>query len=183
MTNKTGHLTKTLDEQLEIAHAIERYVAQGGIISVVAEGESGNTLAPVTHSLSEADAQVLEDTKVAQLKVLVAKGAGVTALQYSLRMNRKEIRRLANENGVKILYSRPVRRARSLRSRKTTTVDDSLAGHAMHYSTLGYTVPEIAQLLNLSVRDIWNIGRAYRFEFKSKGKADVREPSISDAPE
>jgi hypothetical protein len=50
----------------------------------------------------------------------------------------------------------------------------------MHYSTLGYTVPEIAQLLDLSVRDIWNIGKAYRFEFKSTPQTDSGALPCSD---
>jgi hypothetical protein len=120
------------------------------------------------------------NAKLEQLKGLVAKGAGVSALQYSLRMNRKEIKRLASENGLKIHFSRPVRGSRILRSRDSTTIDDTVAGHAMHYSTLGYTVPEIAQLLDLSVRDIWNIGKAYRFEFKSTPQTDSGALPCSD---
>jgi len=36
----------------------------------------------------------------------------------------------------------------------------------MHYSSLGYSAPEIAQILGLTTREVWNIGKAYRFEFK-----------------
>lgn len=38
----------------------------------------------------------------------------------------------------------------------------------MHYSSLGYTAVEIAHLLDLTVRQVWNIGKAYRFEFKQR---------------
>jgi hypothetical protein len=47
-----------------------------------------------------------------------------------------------------------------------STVDDVAAGHAMHYSSLGYTAAEIAQLMGLSVLEVWQIGKAYRIEFK-----------------
>jgi hypothetical protein len=181
MTKKAELTRKILDENLEIAHAIERYVAQGGIINVVPEGESASASAEAAQRVAHADPQVPMDAKIEQLKGLVAKGAGVTALQYSLKMKRKEIRRLASENGVKILCSRPVRGTRSLRDRETTTVDDTVAGHAMHYSTLGYTVLEIAQLLKLSVRDVWNIGKAYRFEFNNPSKVDANQAPLSDA--
>ncbi len=173
MTKKTGVSSPTAHETLEIADAVEQFVAQGGVINVVPEGESGDVPTQAVKKAPELDSEAQMNAKIEQLKGLVAKGAGVSALQYSLRMNRKEIKRLASENGLKILYSRPVRGARISRGRETATVDDTVAGHAMHYSTLGYTVPEIAQLLDLSVRDVWNIGKAYRFEFKSTQKIDT----------
>jgi hypothetical protein len=182
MTEKAGLTTKPVNEQLEIAHAVERYVAQGGIISVVAAGESATASPDAAQIIRQAESQAPAETKIERFKGLVAKGAGVTALQYSLKMKRKEVRRMASENGVKIVCTRPVRGTRSLRDRETTTVDDTVAGHAMHYSALGYTVPEIAQLLNLSVRDIWNIGKAYRFEFNNPLKIDNDDASFSDAP-
>jgi hypothetical protein len=84
---------------------------------------------------------------------------------------------MAGENGLKISYSRPIRGTRNEKKREPTTVDDEIAGHAMHYSSLGYTVPEIAQKLDLSVRQIWKIGRDYRFEFKQTHERN--EPSTS----
>jgi hypothetical protein len=60
------------------------------------------------------------------------------------------------------------------------TLNDATAGHAMHYSALGYTVPEIAQLLGLSVRDVWDIGKAYRFEFKTTLQKDSGNASQED---
>lgn len=183
MTRKAELTGKTFNENVEIAQAVERYVALGGVINVVPEGESANKASDAAQLPAQGNPQTLLNAKLEQLKGLVAKGAGVTAIQYSLRMNRKEIRRLANEHGVKIIDSRPVRGKRSLRNQEPTTVDDTVAGHAMHYSTLGYAVPEIAQLLGLSVRDVWNIGKAYRFEFKSSGKISEPEQSSSDVVE
>lgn len=42
----------------------------------------------------------------------------------------------------------------------------------MHYSALGYTVSEIAQVLDLSLRQVWDIGKAYRFEFRQQRERD-----------
>jgi hypothetical protein len=47
----------------------------------------------------------------------------------------------------------------------------------MHYSGLGYNVVEIAQQLRLTVRQVWKIGRDYRFDFKQ-----TRDPTICDPP-
>ncbi|MFK3797822.1 hypothetical protein [Pseudomonas sp. NPDC088444] len=175
MTKRTDITSGSVIPALKLEEAVEAYVAKGGIISVVPEGETRHSnweAQPTDESLTDA---THAHAKIEQLKGLVAKGAGVTALQYSLRMNRKEIKRLASENGVKIHYSRPVRGSRPQRSRDTLAVDDTVAGHAMHYSALGYTVPEIAQLLELAVRDVWNIGKAYRFEFKNAPKPESNQ--------
>lgn len=168
MTKKTGVYPATRYSPLKLAEAVEAYVAEGGIINVVPEGETRLCPTETRQPIEDVDSDSQLSAKIEQLKGLVAKGAGFSALQYSLRMNRKEIKRLASEHGVKILYSRPVRGARSPRGRDPVTVDDAVAGHAMHYSTLGYTVPEIAQLLGLSVRDVWNLGKAYRFELNNE---------------
>jgi len=183
MTKKAGVSSAIDNPPLQLAEAIEEYVAQGGVINVVPEGETGDTALEAEKSTPQANADALLSAKIEQLKGLVAKGAGVSALQYSLRMNRKEIKRLANENGLKILYSRPVRKSEMARWRDTPAIDDTVAGHAMHYSTLGYTVPEIAQLLDLSVRDVWNIGKAYRFEFNNASIFDSLAHSLSDVPD
>lgn len=50
----------------------------------------------------------------------------------------------------------------------------------MHYSALGYTVPEIAQLLGVGIRDIWDIGKAYRFEFRTTSQGEMAEKIIDD---
>jgi hypothetical protein len=181
MTRKTGASSAITQEDLELANAIELYVAQGGVISIVPEGESAQVQNQAIDALADLEPEAQMTAKIEQLKGLAAKGAGVSALQYSLRMNRQQIKRLASENGVKILYSRPVRGLRTTRSREAHNVDDTVAGHAMHYSTLGYTVPEIAQLLELSVRDVWNIGKAYRFEFKNTPAVDLDVSLDSDA--
>ncbi|SEJ08966.1 hypothetical protein [Pseudomonas sp. NFR16] len=179
MNKKTDPSGVSVDH-LKIASAVEHYISCGGVIHVVPEGQTREPVHP-TGPACAADCESEMDTKLELLKGLVAKGAGVSALQYSLRMNRKDIKRLASENGLKIRYSRPVRRTRSARSREATTVDDVVAGHAMHYSTLGYTVPEIAQLLGLGVRDVWDIGQAYRFEFnKNREHAEIARGAPED---
>ena len=175
MTKKTGLSPTVTPDTQELTYAVERYVAQGGVISVVPEGESRQAQGELQTVTQEADPEAQMGAKLEQLKGLVARGAGVSALQYSLRMNRKDIKRLASENGLKIRYSRPVRGLRASREKQASEIDDVIAGHAMHYSTLGYTVPEIAQLLGLAVRDIWNIGRAWRFEFKNPDKEHREE--------
>jgi len=182
MTKKKTASSAITHDAFDIANAVERYVAQGGVINIMPEGETATPSSAAVKRSREQDPQAQLNAKVEQLKGLAAKGAGVSALQYSLRMNRKEIKRLASENGVIIPYSRPVRGSRAYRAREVATVDDIVAGHAMHYSTLGYTVPEIAQLLDLSVRDVWNIGKAYRFEFRDTAKVDTNKQPSSDMP-
>lgn len=167
MTRQTGEYPGDHHTPLEIAEAVEAYVAKGGAINVVSAGETRKSAGGSQDEPEHDCPTELQSMKLEQLKGLVAKGAGVTAIQYSLRMNRKEIRRLASENGVKIVFRRPLRNSCIKGKHDTLTVSDTVAGHAMHYSSLGYTVPEIAQLLDLSVREVWNIGRAYRFEFKN----------------
>ncbi|MEN4753298.1 MULTISPECIES: hypothetical protein [unclassified Pseudomonas] len=173
MTKKIKYSIGASSDPIKLAEAVERYVSQGGVINVIAEGESRETEA--SRQTREADPEAELCTKVDLLKGLVAKGAGVAALQYSLRMNQKDIKRLASENGLKIRYCQPVRRSRASRQREPVTLDDAIAGHAMHYSALGYTVPEIAQLLGVGVRDIWDIGKAYRFEFRTTSQGGTAE--------
>ena len=173
MPHQTRVLSATNHTPLQLAEAVEAYVAQGGIINVVPEGETRHSGRDAQDRTAGLDTDAQMGTKIERLKGLVAKGAGVCALQYSLRMNRKDIKRLANEIGLKINYSRPVRGSKIPRRRQSITVDDAVAGHAMHYSSLGYTVPEIAQLLELGVRDIWDIGKAYRFEFNDAPVAGI----------
>lgn len=169
MNKKTRTSPSHDNERLQLSTAVQLFVAQGGVINVVRNGESGerDTGTAVNEPPEqEADADEVLKAKLELLKGLVAKGAGVSALQYSLRMNRKDIKRLASENGLTIRYSQPIRGTRSTRPRALAAIDDVVAGHAMHYSSLGYTAPEIAQLLGLSVKDVWNIGKAYRIEFR-----------------
>jgi hypothetical protein len=173
MNKKATAISACHSDSQALSIAVDQFVAQGGVINVLAAGESAQLpVEPAIHG-SEPDPHAERQAKIEQLKGLVAKGAGVSALQYSLRMNRREIKRMANENGLRINYSRPVRGARPAREKTMSAIDDVVAGHAMHYSTLGYTAPEIAQMLDLSVRDVWNIGKAYRFEFRQKREADL----------
>jgi hypothetical protein len=179
MTKKTGLSPAETAEHLKLTTAVEQYLSRGGVINVVPEGESGSVVDP-PKPVQELGSAAEMSAKLELLKCLLAKGAGVSALQYSLRMNRNEIKRLASDNGLKIHYSRPVRRTRTPRDRDPLIIDDAVAGHAMHYSTLGYTVQEIAQLLGVGIRDIWNIGKAYRFEFKKTRNETQEAETLSD---
>ncbi|MBX8560022.1 hypothetical protein K5D57_09990 [Pseudomonas cichorii] len=174
MNNKTSHSSSKNITPLDLTAAVEQFVAQGGVIAVIPDGETAeSTLLSVAEDTTPLDAELEKSSKLELLRSLVAKGAGVSALQYSLRMNKKEIRQLALENDVKIKFSRPIREINKEPHYDTTDIDDVVAGHAMHYSSLGYTAPEIAQILDLSVRQVWNIGKAYRFEFKQKRDSDT----------
>ncbi|MGV8918675.1 MAG: hypothetical protein ACOH2R_12865 [Pseudomonas sp.] len=178
MNNKEFHPAFKSTDELDLTSAVEHFIQQGGVIHVVPAGESGeSSIEPTPPLRSDTDQEDERLKKVELLKNLVAKGAGVSALQYSLRMNKRDIRRMAGENGLKISYSRPIRGVRSEKKLMPETVDDEVAGHAMHYSSLGYTAWEIAQKLNLSLHQVWKIGRDYRFEFKK-----TNEPNKIDKP-
>jgi hypothetical protein len=169
MNNKSSHAPCRPANELDLAAAVEHFVAQGGVIEVIPEGES---VAYATGSTIDdppgEDPDQESISKLEHLKELVAKGAGICALQYSLRMNKKDIKQLASTHGVKIAVSRPALAIKRAARHDPLDVDDRVAGHVMHYSSLGYTVHEIANLLDLSVRQVWNIGKAYRFEFQQK---------------
>lgn len=159
---------------MDLKAAVEEFVAQGGVIDVIAEGGSAESApGPAEKEQVAREPELDQPARLALLKSLANKGAGVSSLQYSLRMNKKDIRQLALEHGIKINFSRPVRENRNTARHEALDVDDVLAGHAMHYSSLGYTVPEIAQVLGLSIRQVWNIGKAYRFEFKQQKQNDT----------
>lgn len=146
---------------LDLAAAVEDFVAQGGVIAIIPQGE---TAQPVETATPEAQA-VAAPEKLQLLRLLVAKGAGVSSLQYSLKMNKKDIRQLAQQHDIKINFSRPMQAQSPLPAAALRDVDDVTAGHAMHYSSLGYSTAEIARILGLSVREVLDIGKAYRFEF------------------
>ncbi|WP_032610490.1 hypothetical protein [Pseudomonas syringae] len=154
--------------RLDLINAVEAFVAQGGIIAVIDDDERTETSGPLLNRDTTLDSNAEKLAKLELLKDLVAKGAGVSTLQYSLRMNKKAIRQMAVENGIKLNFSRPIRLTQKEKRYDTTDIDDVVAGHAMHYSSLGYTAPEIAQVLGLSLREVWNIGKAYRFEFNQR---------------
>ncbi|MDB5983734.1 MAG: hypothetical protein JWQ69_4749 [Pseudomonas sp.] len=167
MNNKDPRLTPRSLPELDLTTAVEQFIQQGGVIHVVPNGATAEvSVEPMNSAPPEAEGEDEQQKKLEQLKSLVAKGAGVNALQYSLRMNKREVRRMACENGLKISYSRPIRGVRQDKTQDSDAVDDELAGHAMHYSSLGYTALEIAQKLGMSVRQVWKIGQDYRFEFK-----------------
>ncbi|WP_426117563.1 hypothetical protein [Pseudomonas sp. DSP3-2-2] len=170
MNNKTIHRSPDQRSTMDLAAAVERFVAQGGVIDVIKEG---NVSPPRSTSASANTSDEERNSKVHLLKDLVAKGAGMSALQYSLRMNRKEIKQLAFEHGVKIAFSRPISEIKREALQDPMEIDDLVAGHAMHYSSLGYTAVEIARLLDLTVRQVWDIGRAYRFEFQLRKDGDT----------
>ncbi|WP_082481259.1 helix-turn-helix domain-containing protein [Pseudomonas sp. Leaf127] len=191
MNNKPSLSTLDPATALDLKAAVEDFVAQGGVIAVIADGTSSSRPAPTPEPQQKnREPELDQQAKLELLKGLVDKGAGVSSLQYSLRMNKKEIRQLALAHGIKISFSRPVTEGRYTARHEALDVDDVLAGHAMHYSTLGYTVPEIAQVLGLSIRQVWNIGKAYRFEFKQYKpddslcgpEPDTLTPACSAAP-
>ncbi|MFJ4144252.1 helix-turn-helix domain-containing protein [Pseudomonas sp. NPDC089734] len=174
MNNKSSHSSSHNTTPLDLSAAVEQFVAQGGVIAVIPDGETAESpMHLVAEETPVIEPDLEKSSKVELLKSLAAKGAGVSALQYSLRMNKKDIRQLAMENGVKINFSRPIKEPKKETHYDTADIDDAVAGHAMHYSSLGYTVPEIAQLLDLSIRQVWNIGKAYRFEFKQYRDGDT----------
>lgn len=166
MNNKSLYSASRQHAAVDLSAAVEEFVSQGGVISVIPDGEVAETAALYRTEVPATQSAEAEATKLDLLKELVAKGAGVSALQYSLRMNKKEIRQMATSNGVKISYSRPVKQIKREALIADSAVDDVVAGHAMHYSSLGYTATEIAQVLGLSVRQVWDMGKAYRFEFR-----------------
>ncbi|MCO8171594.1 hypothetical protein NJC40_27895 [Pseudomonas sp. 21LCFQ02] len=148
---------------LDLAAAVEDFVAQGGVIAIIPQGE---TAEPV-ETAAPASLTVAAPEKLQLLRLLAAKGAGVSSLQYSLKMNRKDIRQLAQQHDIKINFSRPIQAQRNGPDTPLRDIDDVTAGHAMHYSSLGHSTAEIARILGLSVREILDIGKAYRFEFSS----------------
>lgn len=165
MNNKTPKPSLKESDDLDLSAAVELFVARGGVIDIVS-GTHG--LSPVSNALSPPLPESSNPEKLELLKSLVAKGAGISALQYSLRMNKKDIKQLATEHGVKIELSRPLNNIRRAHRDEAIDIDDTVAGHAMHYSSLGYTAPEIARVLELSLRQVWDIGKAYRIQFKHK---------------
>lgn len=161
MNNKRSSAPSHSSTPLDLAAAVEAFVAQGGVIAVIPTGASAEPSLPLNTETPPSS----EPDKLELLKLLVAKGAGVSSLQYSLKMNRKGIRKLAQQHGIKINFSRPLKAPAPL-VHDTTTDVDVLAGHAMHYASLGYSAPEIAHALGLSIRQVVNIGKVYRFDFR-----------------
>jgi len=173
MSKKLSRSTSKDPTELDLISAVEAFVANGGVIAVIPEDETAVAVGIVNvdnNPAMETEADVA--IKVGLLKSLVAKGAGFSALQYSLRMNRKDIRKLAIDHGVSLHCSRPVEHRERGRRHEATDIDDVVAGHVMHYSSLGYTASEIARVLELSLRQVWNIGKAYRLELRQERNTD-----------
>ncbi|QXI27487.1 hypothetical protein [Pseudomonas vanderleydeniana] len=153
--------------------AINEFVKRGGIIETSSQKEPSRNNCKKSE-VTEKTTETMEDytQKVELLKDLITKGAGIYALQYSLKMNKDEIKRMAREQGLKITHRRPLCPARKYRPLQPVSADtrddDVIAGHAMHYAALGYTAPEIAQTLELSVRQVWELARTYRFELRHR---------------
>jgi len=167
MNKKTTRVSAVVPETLDLKAAVEQFVAQGGVINMIPIGESCASVSiPTLVASSTSDAQDDNTEKVGLLKELVAKGAGFSSLQLSLKMNRRDIKQLAVDHGIKITVSKPLGNPQRACGYDPTDVDDTVAGHAMHYSSLGYSASEIAEILGLTLRQVWNIGKAYRIEFK-----------------
>ena len=181
MNNKSSCSTLKDSTALTLSAAVEEFVSKGGVISVIPDGGVAESPGAYAGELTAEQGNDVEQGKLELLKELVAKGAGVSALQYSLRMNKKEIRELATTNGVKIGFSRPMKQIKREALAQASGFDDVVAGHAMHYSSLGYTAVEIARMLGLTIRQVWDIGKAYRFEFRQNREADAHELAGPDA--
>lgn len=143
-------------------------MARGGVIEVIPQGES----AALAHPASLEQSVPAAPEKLELLKQLASKGAGVSSLQYSLKMNKKVIRHLALQHGIKIDFRRPIKTPETPAGKAASDIDDTLAGHAIHYASLGHSTAEIARILGLSVREVLDIGQAYRFEFKQRPEDD-----------
>jgi len=150
--------------------AIDTFLKQGGKINPATTKNPMQDGCDIrTHPTLETDNKEEQTKKIELLKSLITKGAGMSALQYSLKMNKGDIKRIAQENGLRILHTRPLcttRKYRPLASSSSAPTDDVIAGHAMHYAALGYTAVEIAQTLELTIRQVWELGKNYRFELR-----------------
>ena len=166
---------KHLDIDLNLA--IDDFLKRGGTIDRV-QGSACDQAPPniSVHVATSEDEEQERARKTELLRELITKGAGICALQYSLKMNKNEIKRMARENGLKITQSRSLHLTRKYRGAHTATAEfaqDAIAGHAMHYCALGYTAIEIAQKLDLTVRQVCELGKNYRFELNHR--ADRRD--------
>lgn len=169
MNNKTLKPSARSVQTADLTTAVEHFIAQGGVIDILRDNERALSFPlPLKARLEVESSECEMADKLQLLKALVSKGAGMCALQYALRMNRKDIRQLAIKHGITIVCSRKMADAQKPRDHRTVDVDDAVAGHAMHYSSLGYTAQEIAGILGLSARQIRDLAQAYRFELKQR---------------
>jgi hypothetical protein len=169
MNKKTLKSSIRSVQTADLTQAVEHFIAQGGVIDILRDNERALSFpAPVNAPPEVKSTECNMADKVKLLKALAGKGAGMCALQYALRMNRKEIRQLAIEQGIAIACNRKTDEVQKPRNHHIADVDDAVAGHAMHYSSLGYTAQEIAGILGLSARQIRDLAQAYRFELKQR---------------
>ncbi|NWB91955.1 hypothetical protein [Pseudomonas agarici] len=171
MKNTTINKEKSNYKSHDLELAITEFIKHGGTIEPAStKGPARDNYEIPTPATNEVDTTEEYARKVELLKNLITKGAGISALQYSLKMNKGEIRRIAQEQGLRIPHRRPLSTPRKYRTNLSapagSLADDVIAGHAMHYAALGYTAMEIAQALELTVRQVWELGRHYRFELK-----------------
>lgn len=161
---------KPLDLDLDLA--IDDFLKRGGTIDRVQGGVCDQVPPDTGDQAMAAEEEEQERTRKTELlRELITKGAGICALQYSLKMNKNEIKRMARENGLKIVQSRSLHITRKYRTAHSTSAEfaqDAIAGHAMHYCALGYTAIEIAQKLDLTVRQVCELGKNYRFELNHR---------------
>ncbi|WP_248746265.1 hypothetical protein [Pseudomonas sp. MWU12-2037] len=166
------HLSPHKPLDLDLDLAIDDFLKRGGTIDRV-QGPVCEQAPPDTgdHAPTSEEEEQERARKTELLRELITKGAGICALQYSLKMNKNEIKRMARENGLKIVQSRSLHLTRKCRASHSATAEftqDAIAGHAMHYCALGYTAIEIAQKLDLTVRQVCELGKNYRFELNHR---------------
>ncbi|CAD5200741.1 hypothetical protein [Pseudomonas sp. FEN] len=168
------HLPPQRHLDLDLDLAIDDFLKRGGTIDRVQAPLSDQALADTGKHATTPEEQEEEQERIRKtelLRELITKGAGISALQYSLKMNKNEIKRIARENGLKIAQSRSLHITRKYRAPQPVTAEfaqDAIAGHAMHYCALGYTAIEIAQKLDLTVRQVCELGKNYRFELNHR---------------
>lgn len=152
---------------IDLQEAVAAYLSSGGIIQQISIGTSGTSGEAWKESGEIEDIETTRARKAEHLKELVAKGAGISALQYSLRMNKRELRRMAGEQNIKIPYSRPIPRPSPARHTRRfpieNNVDDETAGMIVHLNLLGNSALEIAQILEIRVRQVWIVAKEYKF--------------------
>lgn len=149
----------------DLLAAVEEFIAHGGIIHVIPDGKPSSACVNETPAAPGPES----NERVEQLKSLLARGAGFSSLQYSLKMNRQEIRQLAQENGLKIPWRRPVIQRRESKD-ELLGERDRLAGDVMHHASMDLTLREIAETLGITTIVARNIARDYRITVRTASK-------------
>lgn len=159
-TNETAILPQPT---IDLQYAVEAYLMTGGVIQYIPNGVSGK---PGKQQTEVDDIEVINARKAEHLKELIVKGAGISALQYAMKMNKRELRRIATEQNIKIPFYRTLPRY-ARRPSPEKIMDDNTAGTIIHLSLLGHLPLEIAQVLGIRVRQVWAIAKEYRFSLKT----------------